>query len=327
MILLWLQFIMAALVIVMAGFKITDYADSISDRTGIGRGFIGVLLLGMATSMPEVVTSVSSVVMFKAADMAVGNLLGSCTFNLLIVVVIDFLFKIGSAEKSSILTGWLSVIMILLVGIGYILSDSLPSFYLHPVSFVILIGYFVSLYKIFIMEKRELEARPTGETPETVHDSLLLLLLKTGIAGLFLIFSSIWLSSICDQIAEVTGWNGTVIGAFFMAVATSLPELVVSITALKMGQLGLSLGNIYGSNIFNIGILSLVDIAYGRKGVFSEVTLEHVALAFIAIMMSIVLLTGFKKVPKRRIARMQPVSLVVFIIYIAGFVILFYNGT
>jgi len=318
---------MAALVIVLAGYKITDYADSISDRTGLGKGFIGVILLGLATSLPEVITSVSSVVMFDAADMAVGNLLGSCTFNLLIVVVIDFLFKIGNSEKSSIVIGWLSVLMILMVFVGYVFSDILPSFYLHPVSLLIIIGYFVSLHRIFVIEQREIEARPPGETPETVTDSLFLLLTKTLVAGALLIVASIWLANICDQIADATGWGGTLIGAFFMAIATSLPELVVSVAALRMGQLELSLGNIYGSNIFNIGILSIVDLVYGKKGVFNSVTVDHLSLAAVAILMSFLLLKGFNKTPSFRIARMRPVSVAVFIIYIAGFTFLFYNGT
>jgi len=323
-----LFFAIAAVFIIFEGIKITACADEVADRTGIGKGFIGVLLLGMATSLPEVVTSVSSVVLVDATDMAIGNLLGSCTFNILIVVILDFMFRLKNAERSSVITGVLSLGMVGLVFLGYFVGDSLPAMLtLHPVSMLIVVAYMLSLWWIYRSEKKDNDA--SDESVETAPEhsgSAGALAAKTVFHASALIGTSIWMSYICDSLAISTGLGTTVVGALFMAMATSLPELAVSVSAMRMGQMSMSLGNIYGSNIFNIGIFALVDIAEGKGSLFDAFTSRHLILGVEVVAMTILMLIGFSVMKDNvRIARLRPAAFLTFIIYIAGTWFLFYN--
>lgn len=327
MILTWLAFALASAIIVIAGVKLTSLADALAERTGIQRGFIGVLLLGLVTSLPEVITSLSAVLLFNATPMAAGNLLGSCTFNLLIIVVLDSLFRLDNADRTSMSAGILSIGMVLIVLVGYLVPADMPSFYLDPFSFLVLLGYIVSLYVIWrqdvpaaVSETRE----PGSPQP---GGSLLSLAARISLFALVLVATSVWMSDICDRIAAQTGLGGTFVGAFFMAASTSLPELTVSIAALRMGQMSLSLGNIYGSNIFNIGILSLVDLAEGKGSLFARIEDNHAFLSLLTLLMSVLLLYGFRPSAPTCRFRVRPVSLVAGLIYIAGTLILFYNAS
>ncbi len=317
MALVWLQFAAAALAIVVAGSKLSAYADRISDRTGIGKGFIGVLLLGAATSLPEVITSTISVTEFGNADMAVGNLLGSCTFNLLILAILDFLFRLSEKSRASLVGGGLSVGMLLLFALGYFTGNRLPSFYFHPVSLLIFIGYLLSLRVLYVVDKAESSGEQDGADGDA-GESLARLLLLTAAVTAVLIGGSVWMAGICDRIAELTGWGGTVVGAFFMALSTSLPELTVSIAAGRMGRLSMAYGNIFGSNIFNVGILGVVDLAYGKSGLFDVTTVQHLAFAAVGILMTLSLLPGLVRPWEFRLFRMRPDSLLLVAIYVAG---------
>jgi cation:H+ antiporter len=316
-------FTVACAIIIVTGSRITAYADELAERTGIQRGFVGVLLLGMVTSLPEVITSVSAVALFGETGMAIGNLLGSCGFNLLIVVILDAIFRLGNAERASVVAGVLSVVMMLIVLGGYFLPDSIPAWYLDPVSLLIVFGYFLSLRRIWLSERDRSVESVSGD--KAVAGSLSGLMVKLLVSAAVLVGASIWLSSICDTIAEQTQIGGSIVGAFLMASATSLPELTVSIAAMRMGQMSLSLGNIYGSNIFNIGILSLVDLFEGRGSLFSHLETIHAFIAVQVILMSVLLLVAFRPGAAPSHFRMRPMSALVGFIYIAGTLFLFYN--
>ena len=85
----WLQFILCVVIITIAGIKLSQYGDAIADKTGLGGTWIGVILLATVTSLPELVTGISAVTYANAPDIAVGDVLGSCVFNLLIIVILN----------------------------------------------------------------------------------------------------------------------------------------------------------------------------------------------------------------------------------------------
>ncbi len=321
----WLQFFIAAALVVWVGATITRYADELAEQTGIGRAFIGALLLGASTSLPEVVTSLSAVLLFDAVDMAIGNLLGSCTFNLLIIVVIDVFFRVKRQGRDGYTAGLLSLGLLALVTLGVGTATSLPSFYLHPLSAAILAAYLVSLWVLFRDEQRQVEPPPQNppEAPPSPKPALTGLLLKTFVAAAALVGTSVWLSGICDRIAEQTGLGGSIVGAIFLAIATSLPELAVSISAARMGQMSLSLGNIYGSNIFNLSILGLVDLAEGPGGLFTHFTEQHLLVLGEVALMSVALLIAARLGSERRFGPMRADSWLLTCIYVAGLWLLF----
>jgi cation:H+ antiporter len=89
----WLQFLVCAALIGIAGYWLARYGDVIAEKTGLGGTWIGVILVASVTSLPELATGVSSVTVVEAPDIAVGDVLGSCVFNLMLVAVLDFLYR------------------------------------------------------------------------------------------------------------------------------------------------------------------------------------------------------------------------------------------
>jgi len=90
---LWLEFVLCTAVIVYSGAKLSQYGDIIAEKSGLGRAWIGVVLMASVTSLPELVTGVSSVTYAGVPDIAVGDVLGSCAFNMLILAILDTLYR------------------------------------------------------------------------------------------------------------------------------------------------------------------------------------------------------------------------------------------
>ena len=91
MILLWSQFALVTLVIVFAGYHLSTYGDVIAEKTGMGRTWVGIILMASVTSLPELITGASSVVVFDLPSIAIGNILGACMFNMLVIGLLDAL--------------------------------------------------------------------------------------------------------------------------------------------------------------------------------------------------------------------------------------------
>ncbi len=91
--LVWLKLLACLAIILFAGTKVARYGDAIAEKTGLGRVWVGLILLALVTAMPELVTGVSSVALVKLPDLALGTSLGSCLFNLTILAVLDVLHR------------------------------------------------------------------------------------------------------------------------------------------------------------------------------------------------------------------------------------------
>ncbi len=113
-----------------------------------------------------------------------------------------------------------------------------------------------------------------------------------AVNALFIIAAATWLPHLGDRISEMTGLGNTFVGSVFIALSTSLPELVITVGAIRIGAIDLALGNIFGSNLFNIGILALDDMLYTKGALLSSVSSNHVVSAIAAIMMTAIAIIG-----------------------------------
>jgi cation:H+ antiporter len=296
---LWVQFAAATAVIVFAGANLSKYGDVIAEKTGLGRTWIGVILLASVTSLPELITGISSVAIFNLPNIAIGDVLGSCMFNILIIALLDALSGpapiSAKAHQGQVLAAAFGILLLGVVSISTAAGAKVPTIgWIGAYSFVFLIIYALAMRLVFLFEKRR-SAELIHELAEAArYEKITLrtaLLVYAGNAVLVM-GAATYLPHLGDQIAEVTGLGRSFVGSIFIALTTSLPELVVSIAALRIDAADLVFGNLLGSNLFNIGILALDDILYLKGPLLAEVSDAHIVTADAAIVMTAIAVIG-----------------------------------
>ncbi|MBM3252479.1 MAG: sodium:calcium antiporter, partial [Candidatus Omnitrophica bacterium] len=162
MVLVWLKFAICAALIFFSGKRVAQYGDIIAEKTGLGGLWIGVILVAVATSLPEIFTGVGSTVFVNAPNLTVGNLFGANTYNLLNIALLDFLNRSGpllsSVSIGQLLTAGFSLIPLTIASIGIFLSARLPQLSFLNISLysiLILIAYLVSVRIIFRFERNQ----------------------------------------------------------------------------------------------------------------------------------------------------------------------------
>lgn len=329
----WVTFLISASLIVFTAMKLATYADIIAARTKMGGMFIGVLLLAGATSLPEILTGISSV-LSNEPNLAAGDFFGSSAFNMFILAILDVLGKdqriLRSYAFKHALSGSFAVFLATLV-LFFLCSNSLLESIHFQIGWVgidsIIIGlfYFFALHLINKNDSNEISTELTSEELATVPS------LKTGFigfalaAGILVIVTPLMVK--CSaEIAEVTGLGTSFVGATFVALITSLPELVTSIAALKINAPEMAIGNLFGSNMFNMFGIAITDLFY-MKGRF----IGAIDDSFLVVGMLGVLLTSFALIGNiakfKRIKIIEADSIIMAVIYFAGMYLLYIQST
>lgn len=326
----FIQFIVSAGVIVMAGIFLVKSSDQIAEATKLGRLFVGSLFLAGATSLPELMVDISAV-RHHMPDLAVGDLFGSSLFNLLILAIGDLLHrgrsKAFSLEASAhAITASMSITITALAGISIFLGSQLAIYSVGRIgmgSIVIVIVYLFCVRIIYFDQQTSASktTKTTVKHPENV--SLSKASLKYVVSAAFIVFAAPFLSESAGEIAELTGLGKTFVGTTLVALSTSLPELVATIAAIRMGSFDLAIGNIFGSNAFNM--LILVPLDFFNKGpILNNVSPMHVFTSFSTILITSVVVIGQLYQVEKRKKMIEPdawlviclVLLSLFILYI-----------
>ena len=288
--LLWLEFIACTGIILVSGTYLSKYGDVIAEKTGLGRTWIGVVLMAAVTSLPELVTGISSVAVFGLPDIAAGNILGACMLNLLMIPVLDLIG--GSAPISArvhqghILTAGFGILMLGLVSLSVMLGKDLPSIGWIGVNSLFFIGiYLVAMRAVFVYEKRRIAAfvRDMAEEVQYRHISKSKAYALFGVNTLFIIGAAIYLPYLGEEIAARTGLGQTFVGSVLIAFSTTLPELVVSVSALMIGAADMAVGNLFGSTVFNIFVLAVDDFFFATGPLLAHVSANHLISSLSAI--------------------------------------------
>ena len=297
----------------------------------MGRIWIGLVLIAAITTMPELVTAVSSVALVHSADLALGTLLGSCCFNLSILALLDILHSrtpvLSVASPRHVITAGWGALLIALAAASIIAGSRFSFLGLGWVgipSIVILILYLLGMWWISRRERgQRLHAAPTT-SPQYDKFTTRMVYIRFALAAAAIIAAGIWLAFIGDEISEATGWGGTFVGTLFLAITTSAPELVVAITALRMGAVDLAVADILGANMLDIAIIAPVDLAHGQGFILSSVSSGHLIIASVAVMMSLLVIAGLRFRQNRKIFRVTSwYAPVLIILYILGAYLLF----
>lgn len=296
---LWLQFIVCTALIVVSGSRLSKYGDIIAEKTGLGKTRIGVVLLAATTSLPELITGLSAVTLFDVPDIAVGNVLGACMINLLMIAVLDMLSGpapvSARAHSGQTLTAGLGIVLLGAVAFGLFTAEYIPSIgWVGSYSPVFLGVYLVGMRVVFLYEKKRI-TEFVAEVVEELHYRNIpkyRALILYGVNALVLIAVATYLPGLGERIAEQTGLGESFVGTIFIALSTTLPELVVSVAALRVGAVDMAFGNIFGSNLFNVAVLALDDFFYVKAPLLSVVAPHHVTAAIAASMMTAIAVTG-----------------------------------
>jgi cation:H+ antiporter len=302
----WLEFALCAALIGMAGPVLTQYGDVIARLTGLSRTWIGLVLFATATSLPELFTGVSAVTVVGAPNIAVGDALGSCVFNLVMLVLLDELSRgepmYRRIDQGHVLTAGFGVILIGSAGALILLSRNGLNFqFLHISIYTpfIIVLYLVAMRAAFVYERRT--PRPPQLIKSEAGITLTTALTRYMAAAAVVVAAGTWLPFIGRDIAELMGWKTTFVGTLLIAGATSLPELVVSVSALRLGAVDMAIGNLLGSNLFDILILAADDIAYRDGPLLSAVSPAHAISAFAAVIMSGIFIVAMLYKPETRV--------------------------
>jgi cation:H+ antiporter len=323
----YLIFFASALVVVAAATKLAQYGDTIAVRARLGGMVIGTLLLAGATSLPELLAAINAL-SIGVPDLAAGSMFGSGMFNMFMLALLDLVYQQArvlrrvatthalTASLANLLTG-LAVLFVLAdvdLRIGWVGVDSL-----------LIIAVYVGGVRL-LQHGSASESRPEAVTETTGIPSLPRALLGFGIATLVLVLITPAMVQSANQIAELTGIGAGFIGASLIAMVTSLPELVATIAAVRFGAFDLAVGNLFGSNIFNMFALGMTDFFY-TPGRFLGVIDPSFAIAGLLVMTltSLGLIGNLARV-ERRILFVEVDALMILIGYGLGMYLLFIRG-
>ena len=307
----WLKFLACLVIILFAGTKLARYGDAIAEKTGLGGIWIGLVLLAAITSIPELVTGVSSAALVGLPDLALGTLLGSCTLNLAILVLLDILYQpapiLSKVSPRHMASAGFGILLIALAAGSIFAGERLSGLALGWVgipSIVILILYLVVMRQMFRFERSH-QSPPLQAAPlqyKEIHTRTVYF--RFALAAAAVIGAGIWMSFIGGEIAEATGWEASFVGSLFLAISTSMPELVVTVAALRLGAIDMAVADILGSNMFNIAIILPVDLFYVQGSILSQprslVSGAHLITAAVAVVMSLLVIVGLRFRQKRK---------------------------
>ncbi len=333
-----IQFVLCGFVTVAAGVVLTRCADALADLTGLGRLLIGSILLAATTSLPELTVDLSAVRM-GLPDLAVGDLLGSGLFNLLILAVIDILHPsrgrlLSRASAAHALSAVVSIALTAVAAVGILLGETLSRWSvggIDPFILAILVLYGLGVRLIFYDQRVAAQSRVQGPQevlmPAGSRITLTGALAGFAIAAIVILLSGPYMAEAAAQIAHDSGLGATFVGSTLVAFSTSLPELVASVTAVRLGAFDLAVGNIFGSNAFNMLLLVPLALVHGPEPLLGALTPNHVLTCLALIVVSCVAVAGQLYQVERRLRLVEPDALAVILLVLGFLWLLYASGT
>lgn len=321
-------FLFCAVVIFFAGQRLSYYGDKLADLTGMGRAWIGLVFMAAVTSLPELMVGINSSAVLQSADLAVGDILGSCAFNLGILSFMDVFTPkhtplFSRVSRGQILAAAFGVILVTLVGLILFLNKDislLPSLGMTSVVFAVI--YFWSMKTLHSYQNEN--PAPQEAAPENGH----VLSLRRVLAGYFffaalIVVAASALPRFADYIAINAGLSKTFVGTLFLAISTSLPEIAVSFASVRIGATDIAVGNLLGSNIFNIFILFVDDVFYTKGLLLQDASKANLVSVFFVLLMTAMAIIGFVFPSRRKRILLAGDTFVIFALYVINVVVLY----
>jgi cation:H+ antiporter len=327
---LWIGFIICTAVIIYSGTKLSKYGDIIAEKTGLGRAWIGLVLMASVTSLPELVTGISSVTYAGVPNIAIGDVLGSCVFNMLIIAILDVQYRImpisAKAHQGNVLSAAFGILLLSMVALSIFLGKYLSALgWIGPYSVLFVAIYFVAMRLVYSYEKKQIAALMKEKAIKLRYEDISkkTAFMNYVLNALIVIIAATFLPKIGEGIAETTGLGQTFVGNIFIAISTSLPELVVSIAAIRIDAVDLAIGNLFGSNIFNIFILAVDDLFFLKGPLLAFVNPNHIISAISAIAMITIAIIGLTYRATKKPLFLAWDSIAIVLIYVVNLLLLY----
>lgn len=316
-----------------AGTRLAYYADAIARRTGIGSAALGVLLLGGITSSPEIAVAGSAAVTGNAA-LAVNNLLGGFAMQVVVLAIADAIIRKGALTRAVpdpivLLQGTLGILLTALVAAGITVGD-IALFGAGVWSWGLFAAFLLSLRLVVRSEGHpawqvigQPPAPDVGQEEKPAERSAFGLYSRTALAGLVIFAMGYVLARSGESIAEQTGLGQSFFGAVFVAIATSLPEISTVIAAVRLKRYVMAVSDIFGTNLFDIALIFLVDLAYAGEPVLNTVGPFSVLAAMIGIVVTGLYMAGLIERRDRTVFGVGLDSIAVGAVYLGGVALLY----
>lgn len=318
----WLMFVVSAAAVAGAGIRLAKDGDIIAEGTGLGGMWVGAILVAGATSLPELITDINAVLQ-RNPSLAVGDLFGSSMANMLILAIADFSTRqprlLTRVAINQVLVGTLGIFLTVVAALGVVAGRGLG-----PVPF----GWSTAVIGFAYLAGMRLLHRNRGEppfrTPTEVAEvkprrrELRRAVLGFSAAALLILVAAPYLASSSAALADELGMSQGFAGMLFLAITTSLPEAAVSYAAVRAGAYNLAVGNLLGSNCFNMAALVPLDLVHGPGSILVGVDSGLVVGALFGIVLISLAMLDVMNKSERRIWVVEPGPFFMILAYLAG---------
>ncbi|MEE4376593.1 MAG: sodium:calcium antiporter [Candidatus Competibacteraceae bacterium] len=329
-------FVIATIVIFLAGTRITYYADRLADVTGLGEAMFGAVMLGAATSLPGIVTSVWTAHL-GYPQLSVSNAVGGIAVQTAFLAIADMTYRHANLEHAAAsLENLIQAVLLTTLLTIPLLAMTSPEFSLwgvHPASVLLLSAYFFGQRLVATARTAPLwKPKETGETqldkPEVDHTSrsqIGRLWLGFSVLALLLAVAGFTVAQTGIVLANRTALSETVVGTLLTAVATSLPELVTTIAAVRRGALTLAVGGIIGGNSFDVLFIAAADFFYTEGSIYHAISQQQVFIIVLTMLLTGILLLGLLRREKSGVGNIGFESVLILTLYLGGVLVLMYT--
>lgn len=280
-------FLASAVLVVLAGIALARYGDQVADVTGWGTLWVGTILVSIATSLPEVMTNITAV-LIDSPGLALGNVFGADMINIFVISLVAIVFGIRNLFGDQPKDTQTLVVVAVLLGIVAFVFGALRDWALGPTSagaVVIAIGYVVGMKLVYNAGSEARAAAAAEDNGDAGEQTVSASRVWTGffLAAAVVLGAAYFLALSADGIAEATGLGRSFIGVLLVSIVTTLPEASVTVTAAMRRSYGLVIGNIYGSCAFNLFIIPIAGLAFAGGPLLAEMEPAHFVAAGAAV--------------------------------------------
>lgn len=314
---IYLIYLALAIAVVLLSIKASVYVDLLDKNTKLSGAFIGGVLLSAVTSLPELLTSLSSTVWLKNPRLSLGNILGSNLFNMTIIAMLIILwtsnFKKSNISKSHSYTAWVTLAIYVAVALNMLNIVNFEVVTISITSIIILVLYTLGV-KTMSNDDSGTADEFKDETAVTTSLSLKQIIIRFILVSIELVISSILITYVTDIIAARLNLGASLAGALLLGIATSLPELTSCVSLVKIGNFNVSIGNIVGSNLFNFLIIFISDVLFIGGTVYDFAESQTRNLVIFGIISTMLMLTVLKikdKVKNKYILYIPSIGIIV----------------
>lgn len=327
-------FIVAAGVIAWSGTKLASLGDRLADRTGLGEAVTGTVFLGFTTALPGLAASVTAALDGHPA-LAISNAIGGIAIQTTFLAVADITYtranlEHAAASVANMIQTVVLVILLTLVLLG-LSGPAVTIAHVHPVTPLLLIGAGFGFWLVYRssempMWRPRVTAQTVEDIPEEAYEKQSLPLLLAGFLGMAVtvILAGAAVAHTTGNLAEQTGMSETLAGGLFSAVATSLPELVTTVAAVRRGALTLAVSDIVGGNFFDVLFVFAADFVFLQGSLYhaAGVGPREIFLTGLAILLNLTLLLGLLFRQRAGPGNIGFESFLILVLYVCGYLII-----